>query len=231
MYTRPLLLAAASAAVSLTLSGQAQASTLPTPTVTFTELDATFNDDANVYSEAGFDFDPTSFQVGNCSPFPTANDPCIKEVQQTGQITTMTSSSGLPIDLYGFYFDMQGTGNPDSLNQLILSSSKTTEETQFVFQLGQLAPAGSQLYFPYTFEDGVLSGDAYNGVIVNNDSYYVVIDSPLFRGVDFVTWSTRQAQNVRIDDISAAVIPLPAAGWLLLAGVGGLAAMRRKKAA
>jgi hypothetical protein len=27
------------------------------------------------------------------------------------------------------------------------------------------------------------------------------------------------------------VIPLPAAGWLLLAGVGGLAAMRRKKAA
>jgi len=34
-----------------------------------------------------------------------------------------------------------------------------------------------------------------------------------------------------IDAISAHVIPLPAAGWLLLGGIGGLAAMKRRKKA
>jgi len=33
------------------------------------------------------------------------------------------------------------------------------------------------------------------------------------------------------DEFGGSVIPLPAAGWMLLAGIGGLAAMRRKKAA
>ena len=54
-----------------------------------------------------------------------------------------------------------------------------------------------------------------------------------------ITWGTGSRDNVgpvvtnvRLD-ISAqgpAPVPLPAAGWLLLAGLGGLAALKRKRA-
>jgi hypothetical protein len=57
-------------------------------------------------------------------------------------------------------------------------------------------------------------------------------------GVTSGSWSISGQQALshanlyaKLADTPVNVIPLPAAGWLLLAGVGGLAAMRRKKAA
>lgn len=57
----------------------------------------------------------------------------------------------------------------------------------------------------------------------------------LFQDITFISFDNNGTGNVRVDDIVAAddmtPVPLPAAGWLLFAGIGGLvAAGRRKKA-
>ncbi|WP_254813781.1 VPLPA-CTERM sorting domain-containing protein [Rhodovulum sp. ES.010] len=46
-------------------------------------------------------------------------------------------------------------------------------------------------------------------------------------------WSTlsKGPSHITFYDSAPAPIPLPAAGWMLLAGVGGLAAVRRRKTA
>ena len=44
-------------------------------------------------------------------------------------------------------------------------------------------------------------------------------------GVEFPT----NCVNFYIDGATVSQVPIPAAGWLLIAGVGGLAAMRRRK--
>ncbi len=217
-----------SAAVALGAVAASASTVLPEPTVHFDTLTSDNNDGDPIYVENGYQFDPTSFQAGNCSPFPDAPDPCIKEVQQTGVVSTMTTVSGNNFSLFGFYFDLQGTGGRDPINQLLVTTNKTGS-SPIIFQVDEPAPAGAQLYENYTFSGGMLTGDLYNGNIVNNDSYYVMLDIPELQDVEFVTFSTFQAQNLRIDDILAAEIPLPAAGWLMIAGLGGLAALRRKK--
>lgn len=54
----------------------------------------------------------------------------------------------------------------------------------------------------------------------------------LFDNVSSITFSTVNGGNVRIDDLDAtpAPVPVPAAIWMLLAGMGGIAAVRRKRA-
>ncbi|MDO5704531.1 MAG: VPLPA-CTERM sorting domain-containing protein, partial [Paracoccus sp. (in: a-proteobacteria)] len=52
-----------------------------------------------------------------------------------------------------------------------------------------------------------------------------------FTGISWFQIASSQGGNVRFDDISVAPVPLPAAGLMLLAGIGGLAALRRRKAA
>lgn len=47
----------------------------------------------------------------------------------------------------------------------------------------------------------------------------------------FPRFNTPQLSNVRLFEIETAVIPVPAAGFMLLLGLGGLAAVRRRKSA
>lgn len=53
----------------------------------------------------------------------------------------------------------------------------------------------------------------------------------LFQDITFMSFLTTEG-NARVDDVKGSYtppVPLPAAGWMLLAGIGGLTAMRRRK--
>ena len=64
------------------------------------------------------------------------------------------------------------------------------------------------------------------------NTYHLFDFGSTFENVTSVTFATSQGGNVRIDDLMAAPVPLPAAAWLLLGGMGVLgAASRRKRAA
>ena len=65
------------------------------------------------------------------------------------------------------------------------------------------------------------------------NTYHTLAFTNEFADVSSVVFSTGGRGNVRIDDIGAtpAPIPLPAAAWLLVGGIGALAAVRRRKPA
>jgi hypothetical protein len=85
----------------------------------------------------------------------------------------------------------------------------------------------------------------------SNQGYYVNLQSfSLWENVGLITFQSGSYAQIRLDCISVAsdnsttspyntdtacglgtttVVPLPAAGWLMLAGIGGLVALRRKK--
>ena len=71
-------------------------------------------------------------------------------------------------------------------------------------------------------------------VVGNNDGGHYVDVSALFafQNITSLTFSTAGGGNVRIDDIGMpAAVPLPAGGFLLIGGLGALAALRRRKQA
>ena len=65
------------------------------------------------------------------------------------------------------------------------------------------------------------------------NAYHLVDFGNLFANVSSVSFATGGGGNVRIDDVSAspAPVPLPAAAWLLLAGLGSLGAAARRRSA
>lgn len=58
-----------------------------------------------------------------------------------------------------------------------------------------------------------------------------VSGNAFFQDITFMSFLTSEG-NARVDDVKGSYtppVPLPAAGWMLLGGLGGLAAMRRRK--
>ena len=96
-------------------------------------------------------------------------------------------------------------------------------------------------------------GDAatqYEGPIEEQVGYFVVVLGGFFDGIDLFRWDASDGANNRVDCVAVSTggtelslsdfqscavaplppnpIPLPAAGWFLLAGLGGLAALRKR---
>jgi hypothetical protein len=64
-----------------------------------------------------------------------------------------------------------------------------------------------------------------------NNSYHFFDFGTTFENVTAVTFSTNNGGNVRIDDVmvTTAPVPLPAAAWLLIGGIGALGAAARRR--
>ncbi|MBG6178688.1 hypothetical protein IWQ55_006516 [Labrenzia sp. EL_208] len=62
--------------------------------------------------------------------------------------------------------------------------------------------------------------------MVQNAAYFVTFDNFEFDTVKFTNGANPAFEYA---NVSATPVPLPAAGWMLLAGVGGLVAMRRRR--
>ncbi|NNE80881.1 MAG: VPLPA-CTERM sorting domain-containing protein, partial [Silicimonas sp.] len=69
----------------------------------------------------------------------------------------------------------------------------------------------------------------FNDMICKNYGYTISLFGDLGENLLSAVWSSAGDANARLDDIVVSEIPLPAAGFLLLAGLGGLAMVRRRK--
>lgn len=185
------------------------------------------------YEEDGYSFTPNSGTNGNC---PVAVDsPCAKELTQ-GTVTQMTKTDGGLFDLLGFDFVLVGSGNNNNnLNNTssMIVTGSPNPATPFEIKMGDLL--GTFTNYILTTVTGVATGS-----VTWNTGYRVTFLNGYFddvQSVDFATTVSRGNAQARIDNIvvpdpvEPPPVPVPAAGWLLMAGLGGLAAVRRRKAA
>ena len=172
------------------------------------------------YVEDGYSFTPNSGTNGQCPV--SADAPCVKELKQ-GVITTMERVGGGLFDLLGFDFLLVGNGNN---NGSIIVTGFLDPAKVFEIKFGD----SLGVFANYTLATvaGGLVGD-----VDFNEGYRVVFNSTFFAGLtkaEFTTVSDASGDaQARIDNVvTPAEVPLPAAGWLLIAGLGGLVSMRRK---
>jgi hypothetical protein len=87
------------------------------------------------------------------------------------------------------------------------------------------------------FEINTVGGDVVSqnifGAVQGNDGGLDLVTMSFSTPVDIATIRMTSGTNdgFGIDGIQVGVVPLPAAGWLMIAGLGGLAALRRRKRA
>ncbi len=115
------------------------------------------------------------------------------------ETSILTLVGGGIFSLSSFWYQLLGNGNPNML-------SVTTD-------LGGILTFASNV-------DG------------NNDGGHVVdlTGLALFQNITSLTFSTVGGGNVRLDDLGGpSAVPVPAGGLLLVAGLGALAALRRRK--
>jgi hypothetical protein len=166
--------------------------------------DGVENNSANTYVEDGYLFTGVRIVSGNCADDPATNpEKCAAE--NRNELITMTRVDAGAFSLSSIWFQLLGSAGDGNAFEIVgtFFGGGTTTLT-----------FGNP---PYDYNTGYTLGLAELGALTN-------LSKLTFR-------SAPDGGNLRIDNVGVEVIPLPAAGWLLLAGVGGLAAMRRKKAA
>jgi hypothetical protein len=184
------------------------------------------NFDTGVLPENGYAFDPASIHASSLCGFPYVTPPnngrCLKEDRQ-GVVTTMTRVDGEAFSIQSFYFLLTGNGTGSSNSITITNDDDPTKTVTF-------AHSGDYDAGPSTVRFELADGTAGSlaGVLDNQIGYIAFLD-PSFGFSKSWTWSAATTAQVRLDNIYATVIPLPAAAWLLLAGLGGIGLMSWRK--
>jgi hypothetical protein len=163
--------------------------------------DGVGNNQANTYVEDGFLFEGVRLVSGNCFNDPVTN-PESCAAENRNELIRMTRVDGSAFDLTSIWFQILGQGNGAS--------------------------------------NGFLIQDMINGIsavftqptYLTNEGYTVTLTQ--FMGVTELFFSSSpDPGNLRIDNVGAApsAVPVPAAGFLLIGALGGLAALRRRRKA
>lgn len=157
------------------------------------------------YTEDGLMFDNIRIVNGNCNALSGAGCGAYNK----NEASVLTQVGGGTFSLTSFWYELLGRGSG--------GGKKFVANTFYV---------ASNLGGLLTFAANAVG---------NNDGGHVVDLSTLalFQNVSSLTFSTNGGGNVRLDDlaIAPAPVPLPAAGLMLLAGIGGLVGLRKRKAA
>ena len=138
----------------------------------------------------------------------------------------------------GFAFDPNRIVNGNCLSAggcLALNDNETTAMTrleppsQFTLQGLSFTLLGKGTGNTLTISGSNGTTKSYSvGDLYKHNEYYSLLFPTEFQQVSSLVFSTSGGGNVRIDDVSVAPVPLPAAGFLLLAGLGAFGALRRR---
>lgn len=187
------------------------------------------------YYEAGdYIFSPSNLQ----SSLQCFDGNCVQEFQN-GEIGEFTRSDSGEFDFLGFYFSLQGRGGTDDdLNFLTVEAENDGTTIGPIFEIALADLLTSSLpYFDVAWADGgdgdpnAVCKDDQNVAfdktvrVCNQKGYFVSVLSGVWNGVDLVRFTSSSTAQTRIDNLSA--IPLPAAAWFLIAGLGALGGLAR----
>lgn len=157
------------------------------------------------YVEDGYTFDRIRVVRGYCGTDPVK----LCGTESKFGDSTMTQVGGGNFNLNGLWFKFLDAATPLKL---------VTDHGEMVWSVGSLL----------------------NGSAIETGKGYAVslTDNALFRNISFLKFVNTEygtegngvgRADLRIDKLDVAPVPLPAAGVLLLAGLGGFAAIRRRK--
>jgi hypothetical protein len=185
------------------------------------------------YNVGGYIMEPVNIQSGLC-----ADGKCTIEATQTVE-PTLYREDLTNFDIFSFYFLNTGTGaiGDPAANFTTLSLYDSYEATIASYSFD----FGNEVLFS-VYEAMGLTIDYFDGEGSDPGSYEACFEDKICKNYGYViglgdfglnvgraVWTSAGDANARIDDIVVSAVPLPAAGWLMLVGFGGLAAFRRRK--
>jgi len=186
------------------------------------------------YVVGGYIMEPVNIQGGLC-----ADGSCTIESTQTVE-PTLYRDDFSNYDLLSFYFLNTGNGaiGEPAANYTTLSlyDSYGAASSVYSFDFGNEVEfsAITALGLTIDYFDGEGSDPAsvqacFDEKICKNYGYVIGLGD---FGLDIgrAIWTSAGDANARLDNLVVSEVPLPAAGWLLLGGLGGIAAFRRRKA-